>query len=197
METSSAHRPTPRSAPPRTPVGWILAGLGVVLVAAALYIQFAGPIAWSGTLQPVEQKDTISSYVTPEILLEPGTYGIHVGYRQPPRMVEIHFGQYSARVSSPEEPGWEAVGHLKKQKRKKTSGFRPRVSGDIVAHVPTRQAAPLRLEVEGAGDAHLSVTIRRTRMDHRVPLYVGIALLALGLLLEPSIREGLQRLTGG
>jgi len=195
MRTSSAQRSAnPR--PPRLPLGWIVLGFGVFLVLASFYLQFSGTTAWSGTLEPASQEGTTSAYVTPDVLLEPGTYDFRLSYRQLPRMFEIGTGRYSVRISSTELPGWSANGFLKKESQKRKTASRPRISGDVVARIPDHLQAPLRLEVQGAGPAELSVTIRRTKVDYRFPLWAGIVLIALCLFFDPSLRSRLQGLLG-
>ncbi len=195
MRTSSAQRSTAPS-PSGPPLGWIAVGLGAFLILASFYLQFAGSTAWSGTLEPASQEDGISAYITPDVLLEPGTYDLHLSYRQPPRMLEITTGRYRVLVTSTELPGWRATGFLKKKRRRGATAIHSMVQGDVVAHVPNHLQAPLRLEVQGAGDAYLSVTIRGTRVDYRIPLWAGVAFVALGLAFDPSVRSRLQGLLG-
>ncbi|HHQ47707.1 MAG TPA: hypothetical protein ENK19_02355 [Acidobacteria bacterium] len=193
MQTNSAQRsPTPRTS--RLPLGWLAAGFGLLLVLASLYAQYAGPTAWSGVLEPASHDGTMSIYVTPDVLLEPGTYDLRLSYRQPPRMLEITTGRYSVRVSSTELPGWHASGFLEGQRTRRKGASRPRVSGNVVARIPQHLEAPLRLEVQGAGSAQLSVTIRLTKFDYRIPLWAGFLLIALGLLFDPSVRSRVEGL---
>ncbi len=177
-------------------MGWIAVGLGVFLILASLYVEFAGPTAWSGTLEPASQESGMSTYVTPAVVLEPGTYDLHLSYRQPAQMIRITTGRHRVTVSSAGLPGWQVTGLLKEKKRKKGTTVRPKVLGELVAHVPGRLAAPLDLEVQGAGNAPLSVVIRRTRIDYRIPLWMGLILIGLGIAIDPSLRTRLQSFLG-
>ncbi|NOZ95113.1 MAG: hypothetical protein GXP47_10305 [Acidobacteria bacterium] len=112
-------------------------------------------------------------------------------------MIRITTGRYRVTVSSAGLPGWKTTGFLTKEKRKKNrGGAHPRVWGDVAVHVPGRLAAPLRLEVQDAGDAPLSVAIRRTRIDYRIPLWAGILLIGLGIAIDRSLRTRLQVFLG-
>jgi hypothetical protein len=194
METTSANR-RPAQTARQLPLGWILGGLGIVLVVASMYFQFAGSIAWRGVVHPQGREDTESLYLTPPVSLSQGTYSFDFSYRKPPRFLEITTGRYHVSISTENAPDWLASGSLKANKKKKARG-RSTVRGTVVSNVPEAIQTPLRIKVQGAEDAALSVTIRKVGFDYRILLWIGFALIALGLALDPGLRAKLQGLLG-
>jgi len=192
MHTTSARKATHRSGPPIAP-GLILAGLGMALVAASLYLQYAGPAVWRGTLTPARTEGGRGVFATPELELPGGTYTMHLGFRRPSRALELSTGYFGVDVSCEAHPAWHASGSLR---RLKTRSRWARISGTVVLRIVRPLHAPLLLEVDGASDATLSVTIRRSRLDHRIPLALGLVLAAAGLLIDPSTRAWIPGLTG-
>ncbi len=194
MKTTSAHR-RPEQPSTKLPTGWILGGLGIVLIITSMYFQYAGTTAWRGVLQPQDQQDTGSVYLTDPISLDSATYSFDLSYRKPPKFLEITTGRYHVRITSEHAPDWQATGSLKAIK-KKSSKRRPTVRGTLVSEVSRPIDGPLKIEVEGAGSSTLSVTIRKVGFDYRILLWIGFGLIALGMALDQGFRSRLQALLG-
>ncbi len=192
MNGTSARRAAPRRGL-SVSLGLILAGLGAALFLASLYLEYAGPAIWRGSLAPERSEGSHGIYATPELELPSGTYTMHLRYRKPPRVLEISTGYYGVEVTCEAHPEWQASGSLKRRKMK---ARRPTVSGTVVLHIVRPLHAPLLLDVEGTGDATLSVTVRKARLDYRIPLVFGLVLAVVGLLVDPAARSRIAALMG-
>ncbi len=188
METSSAGRRRQQTKPP---LGWVLGGLGLLLALASLYFQFGGGMVWHGRLKQEAGAASATSFSTPSIELEKGSYSFRLSYRQPRKLIQIGPGYHRVRISAEDLPVWTARGSVKAQKKRKRSGGSVTIRGDVFATLPSPVRGIFQIEIDGAKDASVDLSIHRASLNYRVLLWPGLILLGLALVLDASFRSKL------
>ena len=177
------------------PWGWLLLAAGVLAAGYGLWSEFTAPVLWRGVLDPGSVTGGRAVYTSPPLELPPGPVEVRVSLRPRRTGVSVVVGGLRLRVTAPELPGWEAAGRLKVLRRSgSTVRRRIRLSGSAVATVPERVRTAVRLEIEGAGKASAHVRVVRPPRGGRALTFLGLALLAAGVAVEPRLR---RRLFGG
>jgi len=192
MKSSTARR-SQAQPEKQLPLGWILGGLGVLMMLGSFGIQIMAPTIWHDVLQPQEVDNIHSVYHTSRIRLKPGTYNISLQLRRSKRLFDISLGQFTVRISCPEDPDFLVKGHLSLYKKTRTGG-RKSLHGILVARIEKSFDGSLLIDIHDTGKDSLAVSIHKASLDHRVLLWPGILLIVLALLLDPSLRKRLSGL---
>jgi len=127
-------------------------------------------------------------YQTRQVALDPGEYDIHLRIDRPPGIMRLG---YSFVLTSPEHPELVERGSLKAKSSKSSSSSsrRRRASTSKLVEIDAKGLYSFVVSFDDKLDRRLEISIRRVYADYRVPLYLGIALAAAGVLLSPQLRS--------
>ena len=192
--TTSARRGSAGS----SPVGgigavlpYVLIGVGALLAGVSLWTQFSGDVLLSQRIVP-EGDGMATVYTARTIEVDAGEYGLTLDLDDVHVLLSVA-GGVGYSVTSPEHQGWTKRGLLKTRKHRNSS----REDGFVSTVISIPDGGPTTLVIALAGDFNrdLDLTLRTVQADFRIPMYLGIALAAIGIAMHRPLRDRLLALS--
>ncbi len=183
-----------------TPLEWLLLGVGLIGLIAALVGYVGGSGVHRETLQPLSlEEGDVTRYRSSAARLEPGDYMLRLslpGVRPPGLGLTGIRLDVAYECSSPQLPGWREGGHLSgsSRRRDRRSTSRRRVYDRLVLAIERPNDYVFDVALDRPLDERLDISIRRTLFDYRPPLVLGVALVGLALVTSRGVRRLVREL---
>lgn len=170
---------------------YLLVGAGVLLAGLSLWTQFSGDVLLSQRIAP-EGDGMATAYTARTIELDSGEYGLTLDIDDVHVLLSVA-GGVGYTVTAPEHPGWSKRGLLKTRKHRNSSREDGFVS--TVISIPSGGSVTLVVTLVGNFNRDLDLTLRNVQADFRIPMYIGIAFAAIGIVTHRPLRDRLLALT--